>query len=88
MNRVDISFDIYASILHPQKVLKDLGVTYQKAVPQSIADCWWFFGVENLPDDLPDDLKRQIEVKDFGDLNRLVGFGLSQDDVDMLLKNK
>ena len=88
MNRVDISFDIYESTLHPQKVLKDLGVTYQKAVPHSIADCWWFSGVENLPDNLPDDLKRQIEVRDFGDLNKLVGFGLSQDDVDMLLKNK
>lgn len=80
MKRIDIVFDIYYAKEHPQKILKDLGVTYKKAVPQSIADCWWFFGVENLPSELPS----EIEIKDFGDLNRLIGYGLSKEDVDLL----
>jgi hypothetical protein len=38
---------------HPQKVMKDLGITYEDATPQSIADQWWFWNCENVPDTLP-----------------------------------
>ncbi|MEG1233593.1 MAG: hypothetical protein RSE18_07130 [Acinetobacter sp.] len=80
MKRIDIVFDAYYAKEHPQKTLKDLGVTYEKAVPQSMGDCWWFFGVKNLPSELPSEIK----IKDFGDLNKLIGWGLSKDDVDLL----
>lgn len=39
--------------MHPQKAMKELGITYSKAVPQSIADQWWFYDCENVPDKLP-----------------------------------
>ncbi len=38
---------------HPQVVMKDLGITYQHSTPQSVADQWWFWNCENLPDPLP-----------------------------------
>jgi hypothetical protein len=46
---VGIKYCLYGSFdagekRHPQEVMKDLGITYRKAVPQSIADMWQFFG--------------------------------------------
>ena len=40
--------------LHPQDVMKKLGITYTVAVPQSIADMWQFWGCENVPENLPE----------------------------------
>ena len=39
--------------IHPQQDMKNLGITYQHATPQSIADSWWFWCCENIPDNLP-----------------------------------
>ena len=60
---------------HPQVIMKSLGITYEKAIPQSIADQWWFLGCtvpEGMvlpsylkPMDLPDDERKHwLEVKD------------------------
>lgn len=39
---------------HPQDVMENLGITYNiYAAPQSMLDCWWFLGCENVPDELP-----------------------------------
>lgn len=38
---------------HPQKIMKDLGITYQNSTPQSLYDSWWFWNCENIPDVLP-----------------------------------
>jgi hypothetical protein len=38
---------------HPQDVMRDLGITYQHATPQSMADQWWFWIPDNAPDELP-----------------------------------
>jgi hypothetical protein len=38
---------------HPQKGMKELGITYKRAEPQPIADQWMFHGVENVPETLP-----------------------------------
>lgn len=38
---------------HPQKVMDQLGITYSRAIPQSIADQWWFYDCENVPAELP-----------------------------------
>ncbi len=59
---------------HPQQVMEDLGITYQEATPQSIADQWWFWNCKNVPDKLPEYLS---------DLNldpmECIGFGLSKE---------
>lgn len=58
---------------HPQDVMKRLGITYQHATPQSIADQWWFWNCENIPDPLPDHLS-VLSV----DPMQMIGFGLSK----------
>lgn len=63
---------------HPQKVLRDLGITYKKAVPQSIGNQWWFFDVHGDLDKLHKDL---YEIKFKDDLSELIGYGLCPQDV-------
>jgi hypothetical protein len=38
---------------HPQAAMRRLGITYERSVPQSLGDQWWFYGCENIPDELP-----------------------------------
>ncbi len=57
---------------HPQVQMKNLGITYQQATPQSIADCWWFWNCENVPDVLPEYFRWQ-EIDPMG----CIGYGLS-----------
>lgn len=38
---------------HAQKVMKDLGIEYDEARPESLFDCWIFKGCRNVPDELP-----------------------------------
>lgn len=73
----DLVVDIYGRSEHARDTMTRLGISYFHAVPQSVGDCWWFFNCRNIPDDLPENVK----VRDFGDLNKLVGFGLGEDDV-------
>ena len=67
--RVDVSLCMQSKYysedfknLHPQDVMKKLGITYTVAVPQSIADMWQFWGCENVPENLHGFLK----VADYG----------------------
>lgn len=62
---------------HAQAVMKDLGITYQLAVPQSMYDSWWFFNCDNIPKELPNGL-RELNVNP----NDLIGDGLSKEDAD------
>lgn len=51
---VDLVVDLHQTgNEHAMKLMERLGITYQKAVPQSLGDCWWFFGCLNVPDKLP-----------------------------------
>lgn len=59
---------------HPQTVLKNLGITYEYAVPQSIADQWWFYLPNNLPRELPEYLT-VTEVDPY----KHIGYGLSHE---------
>ena len=59
---------------HPQKVMKDLGITYQHATPQSIGDQWWFWNCENMPKELPE----YLEVVDLNPME-MIGWGLSKE---------
>lgn len=68
---------------HPQKVMKELGIEYLIAVPQSINDTWEFWGCSNVPSELPLYLKaapRDISPE------KHIGWGLSQEDVGRINK--
>lgn len=65
---------------HPQEVMKELGITYQMATPQSMTDEWWFWNCENIPNPLPDFL---YEFK--LDPVKAIGRGLNKEDADMII---
>lgn len=58
--------------LHAQKQLKELGISYKLAVPQSIADMWQFWLPEGDLDNLPD----YIQVSESNPMDH-IGYGLS-----------
>lgn len=81
--------------LHAQKQMKKLGITYKLAVPQSMYNSWWFFDCEGVPDQLPpylrhfgskwDDAKKAyVPTGEVTNLAKLIGYGLSHHDVEML----
>lgn len=57
---------------HAELQMKQLGITYIEAVPQSMYDSWEFWGCDNIPEDLPEYLKAYNNSP----LN-YIGFGLS-----------
>lgn len=64
---------------HPQQVMMDMGITYQYATPQSIADQWWFWNCENVPNDLPPFLEKMDN-----DPMECIGYGLSCEDAEKI----
>lgn len=76
---MNLSLDLWAVKDHAQKVMSNLGITYDHAVPQSIADCWWFFNCKNVPDQIPSFLS---PIK--GKPTDLIGFGLSKETAERL----
>lgn len=76
---MNLSLDLWAVKDHAQKVMSNLGITYDHAVPQSIADCWWFFNCKNVPDPMPGFLS-PIKRKP----TDLIGFGLSKETAERL----
>ena len=68
---------------HPQIVMKKLGINCQKSTPQSIADQWWFWNCENIPDPLPDFLT-ELLLNPFD----VIGYGLSKEDAELITTNK
>lgn len=58
---------------HAQTVMKELGITYQHATPQSMADSWWFWNCENVPAEMP---KYLTELK--VNPHDAIGYGLSK----------
>jgi hypothetical protein len=66
---------------HAQIVMKELGITYQHATPQSLYDCWWFWNCENVPAKLPKYL-RPLTL----DPLTQVGNGLSQADAEKIAR--
>ena len=79
--RFDILWAPYNNVKqeHPQKVMKELGITYQHATPQSMGDQWWFWNCENIPEPLP----LFLEVADLNPME-CIGFGLSKEDAEKI----
>jgi len=63
---------------HPQQVMRDLGITYQHAVPQSISDSWEFWNCKNVID-----LPSYLTPFDMDPMCR-IGRGLSQEDAEKI----
>ncbi len=59
---------------HPETTMKELGITYQRAVPQSLFDCWIFWNCRDIPEKLP---KFLSEFK--ADPMLHIGHGLSKE---------
>lgn len=53
MNRYWDVAEVGEKDLHPQQVMRRLGITYAVAEPHPIADCWIFRGCQNAPSPLP-----------------------------------
>lgn len=68
---------------HPQLVMKELGITYVHAVPQSMGDQWWFYIPKNLPQELPS----YLTLKDVDPYSH-IGFGLSEKTAKLLTEWK
>lgn len=81
MPKQNLILSLYDVTEHAQKVMKDHGITYQVAVPQSLYDCWMFFNCENVPDPLPDFLSVMK-----GDPHDYVGRGLSKQSADAIVE--
>jgi len=64
---------------HAQIVMKELGITYQHATPQSMGDQWWFWNCQGNTDDLPEYLS-ELELDPMGQIGR----GLSKEDAERI----
>ena len=61
---------------------KDLGITWKKAVGQSMGDQTWYFDCGNVPEELPEGWSI-LE----GELEKFIGWGLTYDEVQELKGN-
>ena len=59
---------------HPLQLMKNLGITYALAVPQSMGDCWQFYLPENVPKRLP----KYLKLVEFAPMEQ-IGYGLSEE---------
>lgn len=66
---------------HPVEVMRELDITYQRATPQSIAEQWWFWNCEGVPEPLPAFLT-PLEL----DPSEAIGYGLNKDDAEAIKK--
>ena len=64
---------------HAQTVMRELGIAYQHATPQSIGDCWWFWNCTNVPETLPPYLS-ELKITP----SQAVGHGLTKETADRL----
>jgi hypothetical protein len=65
---------------HPQIVMRELGITYQIATPQSIADQWWFWNCAGMPDPLPPYLTELTVAP-----HKAIGNGLTRPEADAIV---
>lgn len=64
---------------HAIDVMQELGITYQHRTPQSIAEQWWFWNCQNIPDELPGYITPMQN-----DPMKCIGYGLSQSDAEAI----
>ena len=64
---------------HAQKIMKDLGITWQVSTAQSITDSYWFWNCENVPGILP----KGIDILE-KDPMKYIGYGLSKEEAEKI----
>lgn len=64
---------------HALVVMKELGITYQHATPQSMGDQWWFWNCEGVSAKLPVYLS-ELDV----DPMECIGWGLSRQNAEFI----
>lgn len=64
---------------HAQEVMKELGITYQDATPQSMGNQFWFWNCKNIPENLPEFIT-ELNI----DPMEAIGWGLSQEDAEKI----
>lgn len=76
--------DNYQCPTHPQKLLKELNIGYDIAVPQSIGECWdfWNYKIKNIPQCDLSILGISFDVRKPYDY---IGYGLSMEKVETLV---
>ena len=81
MNKLtDLRYDIYDyKGIHPQDKMKELGIIYQHATPQTMGDSWQFWNCENVPEELPNYITREIY-----DPLEWIGYGLSKENAEKI----
>ncbi len=70
-----LQLDCYFLTKHAQVFMKELGITYKHAVPQSMGDCWQFWCCE-VPDNV--ELPKRIKPEEVNPI-KYAGFGLSDE---------
>ena len=84
--KMHLRFDCYAQGLskepytHPQVKMRDLGIEYQHATPQSLGDQWWFWNAE-VPDGV--ELPGYIEALNLDPI-KMIGYGLSKKEAEAI----
>jgi hypothetical protein len=64
---------------HAHETMKRLKIKYQHSTPQSMADQWWFWNCENIPNPLP----KHFSILDVDPI-KMIGFGLSKEDAEKI----
>jgi hypothetical protein len=64
---------------HPQAVMRELGIVYQHATPQTLGDQWWFWNCVDIPARLPEYLT-PLRL----DPHQCIGFGLTEEDANKI----
>lgn len=65
MKPINLIYDIFNAHLkhnetrNAQIVMEELGITYETAIPQSLAEQWVFINCKNVPKKLPSYLKEK-----------------------------
>jgi hypothetical protein len=64
---------------HPQSFMRNAGISYLGATPQTMGDQWWFWGCTNAPDPLP----RHLSLLVASPLD-WIGCGISREDAELI----
>ena len=77
-----LRFDVYGQSIagddrYAQTVMRDLGIIYSHATPQSMGDQWWFWNCNNVPSPLPPHFS-VLEINP----HECIGYGLSKEEAD------
>ena len=68
------AYDYFKKSIHPEIIVLNAAIIYKVAIPQSIADQWWFLNCNNIPDELPDYLS-YIKISKSNYLRYIAQFG-------------